>query len=58
MGSGDGSIYAVNIKSGKEKWSFELGDNIRSSPAIVDGKLVIGCDDGKIYCFNDSTKSQ
>ena len=48
----------MDVKSGKEKWSFELGDNIRSSPAIVDGKLVIGCDDGKIYCFNDSTKSQ
>ena len=54
VGSGDGSLYGVDIQNGKEQWSFELGDNIRSSPAVVGGKLIIGCDDGKVYCFNES----
>ena len=56
IGSGDGSIYAVDVKSGKQKWTYEIGDNIRSSPAITEGKLVIGCDDGKIYCFAETKK--
>jgi outer membrane protein assembly factor BamB len=24
---------------------------VQSSPAVVDGHIVIGCDDGFVYCF-------
>jgi outer membrane protein assembly factor BamB len=52
VGSGDGNIYAVDVNTGKELWSYDIGESIRSSPAISGGRLVIGCDDGKVYAFS------
>ncbi|HET8523797.1 MAG TPA: PQQ-binding-like beta-propeller repeat protein [Thermomicrobiales bacterium] len=44
VGSKSGSLYAIDEQAGNEKWSFELNDSVivRSSPAIVDGKIYIG----------------
>jgi outer membrane protein assembly factor BamB len=39
------------LADGKERWNYELGQPIQSSPAVVDGHIVIGCDDGFVYCF-------
>jgi outer membrane protein assembly factor BamB len=41
----------VSLTDGKELWSYEIGKPIDSSPAVADGKIVIGCDDGNVYCF-------
>ncbi|PYK61083.1 MAG: Pyrrolo-quinoline quinone, partial [Verrucomicrobia bacterium] len=32
-------------------WSYEIGKPVGSSPAVSDGKIVIGSDDGIVYCF-------
>ncbi|MHC4914749.1 MAG: outer membrane protein assembly factor BamB family protein [Planctomycetota bacterium] len=32
-------------------WSAALGGQCHSSPAAVDGHIVLGCGDGKVYCF-------
>ena len=45
-------MYAVDVNTGKELWSYDIGESIRSSPAISGGRLVIGCDDGKVYAFS------
>ncbi len=29
-----------------------------SSPAVADGKIVIGCDDGSVYCFGVKTEKR
>jgi outer membrane protein assembly factor BamB len=44
VGSKSGSLYAIDERTGQEKWSFELNDAVivRSSPAIVDGRIYIG----------------
>ena len=36
-------------------WSYTTGDWVRSSPAVVDGKVYVGSDDKKVYCLNAST---
>lgn len=37
-------------------WSYETGDWVYSSPAVVDGKVFVGgSDDNKIYCFGETT---
>jgi len=56
VGSDDGRVYLVSLKTGKELWSYEAGQPIGSSPAIADGRIVIGCDDGFVYCFGDSAR--
>jgi outer membrane protein assembly factor BamB len=46
----------VGLDTGKQLWSYEIGKPIQSSPAIADGKVVIGCDDGVVYCFGEKKK--
>jgi len=36
-------------------WSIDLPDLVQSSVAIVDGKALVGCDDGNLYCLDADT---
>ncbi len=56
MGGDDGILRAVNIATGAEAWAYELGAAVKSSPVIVGGKLVVGCDDGSVYAFAAEAK--
>jgi len=56
VGSDDGRVYMVSLNDGKELWSYDIGQAVDSSPAIAEGKLVIGCDDGSVYAFGAAPK--
>ena len=47
----NGDIHALDLATGKSAWSFEAGSQILASPAIADGRMVIGTADGQLYCF-------
>ena len=51
VGSADGRLYRLGLKDGEQQWSFEAGGAIVASPAVADGRLVIGNDSGQLYCF-------
>ena len=52
FGSRDNNLYAVNAH-GREKWSFETGNHIRSSPAIgEDGTIYVASRDNYFYAVN------
>jgi outer membrane protein assembly factor BamB len=36
-------------------WSIDLPDQVQSSVSIVDGKALVGCDDGNLYCLDADT---
>ncbi len=47
------SPYDTSYVEGIEKWSFETGDGIESSPAIgTDGTIYFGSHDGFLYAIN------
>lgn len=46
-----GTIYALNIKTGKKIWSFQTGGKIYSTPAIENDLVVAASTDGNIYCL-------
>ena len=46
----------VLLKSGKEIWNYEIGLPVGSSPAVVDSRIIVGSDDGSVYCFGAGTK--
>ena len=50
-GTSPGTIPGTN----ETLWSKELGDQVQSSFAIVDGKALVGCDDGNLYCLDSAT---
>jgi len=43
-------------KTNQTLWTYTTGRKIwSSSPAVADGKVYVGSDDGKVYCLNAST---
>jgi eukaryotic-like serine/threonine-protein kinase len=36
-------------------WSYTTGGNVYSSPAVVNGIVYVGSEDGKIYAFDEAT---
>jgi outer membrane protein assembly factor BamB len=49
IGSLGGYLYAVDIKTGQEKWKFKTEDMVTSSPAISGGMVCFGSGDGHLY---------
>jgi outer membrane protein assembly factor BamB len=51
-GSIDGKVYALHMDTGALVWSYQTGGAIYSSPVVgTDGAVIIGSDDGFLYCF-------
>ena len=57
VGSLDGNLYALDLAAGKELARFDLGGGeavnkgVAGSPAVGEGCLVIGTNDGTVHCF-------
>ena len=51
IGSNDGLFYEFDLISGKKVWEFTSGAPFSASPAAVHDFLVIGDQDGVLYCF-------
>ena len=49
-------MYVLALEDGKERWSYDIGKPILSSPAVVDGRVYIGANDGLLYCFGAPTE--
>ena len=41
----------LDAQGGAKRWEYEAGNALTASPAIAAGRLVIGAQDGRIYCF-------
>lgn len=66
----DGSIFAVDAATGARRWRLttrpdlplpwghESGDHYLSSPAYVDGTIVVGAGDGGVYALDAATGKQ
>jgi outer membrane protein assembly factor BamB len=55
LGSENGILYAMDIRTGETLWNFDAGAPIQSSPAVVDGIVFFGTDSGKIYALDEGT---
>jgi outer membrane protein assembly factor BamB len=43
----------LDLGTGKKLWDFEAGAPLSASPAIAAGRIVIGAQDGRLYCFGE-----
>ena len=50
--SGDDSVRALDAASGEVRWCFTTDAPIRMAPAIADGRVYFGSDDGFAYCLD------
>ncbi|MFP4356374.1 MAG: PQQ-binding-like beta-propeller repeat protein [Phycisphaerae bacterium] len=52
----EGQLAKIDIETLQPEWQIQLPDTVLGSPAVKDGRVYVGCRDGKLYCY--STKGQ
>ncbi|HUV62659.1 MAG TPA: PQQ-binding-like beta-propeller repeat protein, partial [Sedimentisphaerales bacterium] len=57
VGSSDKSVYAIDLKSGRQVWSYLTGDAVESAPCIVEGSVYVGSSDGFLYALDAQSGS-
>jgi len=51
VGTFDGNLHCLNETTGEEIWNYSVTAPIISSPTIIDEHVLVGAQDGSIYCF-------
>jgi len=49
--SADGKVYALDARTGRERWHFFTAGPIRLAPVVSDNRVYVGSDDGYVYCL-------
>ena len=57
VGANDGRMYAVDLASGKIKWSYSTGGWIMSDPLYDAGSIYFGSNDGNLYSLSATSGS-
>jgi outer membrane protein assembly factor BamB len=57
-GSSSGVLFALKARTGKIIWSAPVASGITSSPAVANGVVYVGSDDGTLYAFNAKTGAE
>jgi outer membrane protein assembly factor BamB len=52
FGSGDKNFYAIDARSGTERWRFNTGGAVNSSPAISNNQVYFSSRDGYLYALS------
>ncbi|MFJ8112995.1 PQQ-binding-like beta-propeller repeat protein [Streptomyces sp. NPDC096132] len=50
--SNDGTLYAVDVASGRQRWSYTTGAALGSAPCVLGGVAYLGSDDGRLYALD------
>ena len=50
--SADHKVYAIDLNTGQERWSFFTDGPVRFAPAIEGGRVFAASDDGWLYCLS------
>ena len=51
----DSYFYALDLQTGREKWHFETGGAVVSSPLVADGVVYFGSEDQHLYALDSRT---
>src|SRR5512138_2524324 len=52
IGSGDGSLYALDRSDGTPVWRYQAGDPVTSSPAFARGLVIAATHRGRIFAVD------
>ena len=58
IGDLTGVLHAVDAATGKAKWTFKTGAEIKSSPVVAGTRVLIGSYDGSLYALDAATGKQ
>lgn len=57
-GAVDGTLYAVDAKTGWGIWRFRMGRGTISTPCLIEHYVFIGSADGNIYCVDTRSSKE
>lgn len=58
VGTGYGTVVALDAKSGKKFWEHSVGVPIRSSPSAAGDRVFVVTTDGVLYCLSGADGSE
>ncbi|MCB0881628.1 MAG: PQQ-binding-like beta-propeller repeat protein [Thermoleophilia bacterium] len=58
FGTWKGTLYAINLRTGKPKWTFQAAADIKASAVLAGGNIVVGDYAGNVYALNPRTGAQ
>ena len=50
--SSDDKVYALDARTGMERWTFFTEGPVRLAPFVSGDKVYVGSDDGHVYCLS------
>lgn len=50
--SSEDKVVCLDAHTGEMVWQFFTEGPVRVAPAIANGRAVVGCDDGRVYCLS------
>jgi outer membrane protein assembly factor BamB len=50
-GSLDGRLYVLDLATGRQLEKIRLDGPVAGSPAVAEGRLLIGTQKGTLFCF-------
>jgi outer membrane protein assembly factor BamB len=54
VGSADGSVYALDAQTGRERWRVPLGAGVSASPCVAEGTVFVTSRDGKLHALSSA----
>ncbi len=51
FGDKAGWVYMLSVEDGKRIGELKIGDNVNSTPAVLEGRIYIGAFNGNLYCL-------
>lgn len=54
----DARLRAIDLKDGKERYAADIGALCPGSPAILEDRLVMGLDGGRVVCYSADGQKQ
>ena len=58
IGGADGVVYALDLATGRTRWTARTGGRVRATPAVADGMVIVGSWDGRVYALDLATGAE
>ncbi len=55
MPGGDGTLYALDARTGEERWKYASGEELATIPVLADGKVLVASQNDTLYAVDAKT---